>query len=221
MMKTLTKSILLFIIVGILVTKFFYNDIIFIINENISYLKDIHGKEPYYFEIIFFISYIILTSLSLPVALILGLLSGVIFDPVKAVFIVSLASSIGACVAFAISRYLFRSYLLNKYENQYRKINHGFTQHGAYYLFALRMVPLFPYFIINFISGLTTINVRIFFIISLLGMLPMTVIIIMIGNNLGNMILNNVDINTNLIILLSIFGLLPIISKIFFKKYFG
>ena len=221
MMKTLTRSILLFIIIGILVTKFFYNDIIFIINENISYLKDIYGKETYYFEIVFFISYIILTSLSLPVALILGLLSGVIFDPVKAVFIVSLASSIGACVAFAISRYLFRSHLLNKYENQYRKINHGFTQHGAYYLFALRMVPLFPYFIINFISGLTTINIRIFFIISLLGMLPMTVIIIMIGNNLGNMILNNVDINTNLIILLSIFGLLPIISKIFFKKYFG
>lgn len=221
MMKQLTKLIFIFIILGIVIVKFFYNDIIFVINENISYIKNMQSKDPYFIETIFFISYIIMTSLSLPVALVLGILSGILFEPIKAIIIISLASSIGATFAFIISRYFFRDYLLKKYSYQYENINYGFIKYGGYYLFALRMVPLFPYFIINFISGLTTIKINIFFIISLLGMLPMTIIIILIGNNLGEIILNNVNVNFNLIILLSILGLLPLTSKIFFKKYFG
>ena len=221
MMKQLAKFILIFIILGIVIIKFFSDDIILIINENIEYIKNIQSKDPYFVETIFFIVYIIMTSLSLPVALMLGILSGILFDPINAIIIISLASSIGASFALIISRYFFRDYLLERYKDQYETINHGFMQHGGYYLFALRMVPLFPYFIINFISGLTTIRVNIFFIVSLLGMLPMTIIIIMIGNNLGEIILNDASVNFNLIILLSIFGLLPLTSKIFFKKYFG
>ena len=105
MMKQLAKFILIFIILGIVIIKFFSDDIILIINENIEYIKNIQSKDPYFVETIFFIAYIIMTSLSLPVALMLGILSGILFDPINAIIIISLASSIGA--SFALIIYVF------------------------------------------------------------------------------------------------------------------
>jgi len=123
--------------------------IIIILNENISYIKNYQVSYPFRVEIIFFITYVFLTSLSIPIALILGLLSGMIFHNTTAILIVSFASAIGATLAFLISRYLFRDYLEKKYNKQYLKINSGIEKNSGYYIFALRMCVVFPFFMVN------------------------------------------------------------------------
>ena len=98
------------------------------------------------------------TIMILPLAFIFGLLSGIIFDIMTAIFLVSFASAIGATFAFLLSRYLFRDYLKDKYHNQYLKINNGIEKNSNYYIFALRMCVVFPFFIVNLLLGLTTIR---------------------------------------------------------------
>tara|TARA_B100000686_G_C16067001_1_gene607459 strand:- start:74 stop:574 length:501 start_codon:yes stop_codon:yes gene_type:complete len=163
--------------------------------------------------------YVLAATISLPVALILGLLSGMIFDIVTAVVIVSFASTIGATFAFLISRYLFRNYMEENFHDQYNKINSGFIKNSGYYLFALRMCLVFPYFIINLVSGLTTIKTSIFYIVSQIGMLPGTIIIILLGSNIAESINTNIGVGVETIILLSLLGLLPLLSRYLFKTW--
>ena len=160
-----------------------------------------------------------MTSLSLPVAFILGLLSGMLFDIYHAVLIVSFASSIGATLAFLLSRFLFKDYFQGVFSNQYEKINKGFMKNGVYYLYALRMIPVFPYFIINLTFGLTTMKASIFYIVTQIGMLPMTLLIILMGKEMFNVLTTDVAINSNMIILLLLLGLLPLVFKYFMRKY--
>ena len=96
-------------------------------------------------------------------------------------------------------------------------INSNFESNGGYYLFALRMSPLFPFFIINICFGLTKMKLIPFYIISQIGMLPGTVLIILVGRELSNTIITGNLFNTELIIYLSIFGILPLL----FKKIFN
>ena len=192
--------------------------IIIILNENISYIKNYQVSYPFRVEIIFFITYVFLTSLSIPIALILGLLSGMIFHNTTAILIVSFASAIGATLAFLISRYLFRDYLEEKYNNQYLKINSGIEKNSGYYIFALRMCVVFPFFMVNLLLGLTTIKPINYYLISQLGMLPATVIIVSLGDKIAGALTSDISIDFTLVMLLTALGLLPLLSRLFFKK---
>ncbi|MEC8996241.1 MAG: VTT domain-containing protein, partial [Pseudomonadota bacterium] len=169
--------------------------------------------------IFFFTIYVLATTISLPVATILGLLSGMIFDLTTAVILVSFASSIGATFAFLLSRYLLRDYCKERLSEQYEKINSGFIKRSGYYLFALRMCLIFPYFMINLVSGLTTIRTPVFYIVSQIGMLPGTIIIILLGSNIAHSITSNIGIGIEMILLLSILGILPLLSRYIFKQW--
>ena len=192
--------------------------IIIILNENISYIKNYQVSYPFRVEIIFFITYVFLTSLSIPIALILGLLSGMIFHNTTAILIVSFASAIGATLAFLISRYLFRDYLEKKYNKQYLKINSGIEKNSGYYIFALRMCVVFPFFMVNLLLGLTTIKPINYYLISQLGMLPATVIIVSLGDKIAGAFTSDISIDFTLVMLLTALGLLPLLSRLFFKK---
>ena len=192
--------------------------IIMILNENISYIKNYQVSYPFRVEIIFFITYVFLTSLSIPIALILGLLSGMIFHNTTAILIVSFASAIGATLAFLISRYLFRDYLEKKYNKQYLKINSGIEKNSGYYIFALRMCVVFPFFMVNLLLGLTTIKPINYYLISQLGMLPATVIIVSLGDKIAGAFTSDISIDFTLVMLLTALGLLPLLSRLFFKK---
>ena len=192
--------------------------IIIILNENISYIKNYQVSYPFRVEIIFFITYVFLTSLSIPIALILGLLSGMIFHNTTAILIVSFASAIGATLAFLISRYLFRDYLEKKYNKQYLKINSGIEKNSGYYIFALRMCVVFPFFMVNLLLGLTTIKPINYYLISQLGMLPATVIIVYLGDKIAGALTSDISIDFTLVMLLTALGLLPLLSRLFFKK---
>ena len=192
--------------------------IIIILNENISYIKNYQVSYPFRVEIIFFITYVFLTSLSIPIALILGLLSGMIFHNTTAILIVSFASAIGATLAFLISRYLFRDYLEKKYNKQYLKINSGIEKNSGYYIFALRMCVVFPFFMVNLLLGLTTIKPINYYLISQLGMLPATVIIVSLGDEISGALTSDISIDFTLVMLLAALGLLPLLSRLFFRK---
>jgi uncharacterized membrane protein YdjX (TVP38/TMEM64 family) len=217
------SEILVFILTVflIIITSIFFGkeDIIIWINKHLESLLELSNSDPLASKIYFFFVYTFLTSLSLPVAFILGLLSGMLFDIFDAVLIVSFASSIGATIAFLISRFLFKDYLRKIFNDQYTKINEGFMKNGAYYLYAIRMSPIFPYFVINMICGLTTMRTTVFYLITQTGMLPMTTLVALMGKEMLNVLTTDVGFNSNIIILLISLGLLPLVFKYVMRKY--
>lgn len=220
MMQNIKLSIILLIIslVAIALLSDFRAYIVLQLNEHMNLIKHYSSEYPVRVELIFFIMYVIFASLSIPVALVLGLLSGMIFDIKTAILIVSFASSIGATFAFLISRYLFRDYLIKKYNKQYIRINEGIKKNSEYYIFALRMCMIFPFFLVNLILGLTTIKTINYYLISQIGMLPGTIIIIILGDKLASTLTSTVSIDPGILILLTLLGLLPLVSRILFKK---
>ena len=220
MMQNIKLFIILLIIslVAIALLSDFRAYIVLQLNEHMNLIKHYSSEYPVRVELIFFIMYVIFASLSIPVALVLGLLSGMIFDIKTAILIVSFASSIGATFAFLISRYLFRDYLIKKYNKQYIRINEGIKKNSEYYIFALRMCMIFPFFLVNLILGLTTIKTINYYLISQIGMLPGTIIIIILGDKLASTLTSTVSIDPGILILLTLLGLLPLVSRILFKK---
>ena len=212
-----SKQYLYLVALLTLVIFFYYNNSLFekTILDNIVNLEDNYIQNPIFFMFAYFIVYVVLTTLSLPVALMLGLLSGFIFDLYSAVILISFASSFGATAAMLISRYLISDYINRRFSNEISLINNEVNEHGAYYLFALRMSPIFPFFVINAAFGLTKIKSLTFYLISQLGMLPGTIIIILIGSELNDFLIKGSPFSVDLVIYLTLLGLIPLL----FKKY--
>ena len=211
-------SIIMILLAIFLATFYQKTDLLPLLNDNLLLLKSLARDYPFESGVYFFTAALLLLSLSLPFALILGILSGIIFEPLKAIVLVSFSSSIAASVAMLISRYFFRDFLRERYSNQYESINNGFVRNGIYYLFAVRMTPIFPYFIINLLAGLTTIKIIPYYLTSQLGMLPMSIIIILLGRGLDEIILSNAKIDIGFVVLLSLVGIMPLVFKFLFKK---
>ena len=209
--KKLSISILLLliIIIGFVTSEEFNSYLV----ENIEKIKALYSNEPLIFTVFFITTYLIMTTLSLPVALIMGLLAGSVFNFYLAVVIVSFTSTIGATVAMSLARYIIRDYMTSKYKKYFEIINSNFRDNGGYYLFALRMSPLFPFFIINVCFGLTKMKLLPFYLISQIGMLPGTIIIILLGNELSSVLVSGNIISPSLVIYLTLLGLVPLLSK--------
>lgn len=214
------KKYTLFFLLGILIiVAYLYSGLLKqYLLLNIEVLKSLHKTTPIFFSLAYALVYTILVTLSIPVALIMGLLAGAIFDPLNAIIIVSFASSIGATAAMLIARYFAQSYVYDKYKYQLELINNHLVKNEKYYLFALRMSPIFPFFVINVCFGVTRIKAKIFYLISQLGMLPGTIIIVLTGGEVSQVLNNNKIFSVELIMYLTLFGLLPIVFKIFNKK---
>lgn len=133
----------------------------------------------------FFVVYVAVTGASLPGAAVLTLAAGAIFGLFTGVVLVSFASTIGASLAFLLSRYLFRDLVQSRFGASLRSINQGIDKEGAFYLFAMRLVPAFPFFVINLVMGLTRLRLWTFFWVSQLGMLAGTVVYINAGTQLA------------------------------------
>ena len=186
--------------------------------ENINFLISYYSEDTYLFLLIYFFVYVSLTAISIPIALILGLGAGFIMELYQAIILVSFASSIGATLAMLLARYFFYDLIDNKFQKEISLIKKELDNNGHYYLFALRMAPIFPFFIINAAFGLIKIKIWAFYIISQIGMLPGTVLIIMIGNELNELIISNNYMSLDLLIYLSLLGLIPLTYKKLFQK---
>ena len=156
----------------------------------------------------FFGVYVLVTGLSLPGAAILTLVAGALFGLLWGVVLVSFASTIGATAAFLASRYLLRDWVQARFGDKLKTINEGVEREGAFYLFALRLVPAFPFFLINLVMGLTKMPTRTYFWVSQLGMFAGTVVYVYAGTQLGQF-----KITAGLIAAFVALGVFPLVAK--------
>lgn len=157
--------------------------------------------------------YIMVTALSLPGAAVMTLAGGGLFGLVTGTIVVSFASTIGATCACLVARYLLRDWVQNKFGDKLKKINEGMKKEGGFYLFSLRLVPIFPFFVINLVMGLTPIRITTYFWVSQLGMLPGTIVYINAGKELAKLESLKSILSPGLLISFALLGLLPIITK--------
>ena len=167
-----------------------------------------HSAHPAGTAAVFFAIYVVVTGLSLPGAAIMTLVAGALFGLAWGTVIVSFASTIGATLAFLASRYLLRDWVQGRFGDKLKTINHGVEREGAFYLFALRLVPAFPFFLINLVMGLTPMKTRTFFWVSQLGMLAGTVVYVYAGTQLGQF-----RLSVGLVGAFALLGLFPIVAK--------
>lgn len=159
---------------------------------SLSYVKESQAKfEALYREntvsliAAYMIIYIVITSLSLPGAAVMTLAGGAIFGLPAGTAIVSFASTIGATLACAVSRFLLRDWVQGKFEDKISKINEGIRKEGAFYLFTLRLIPAFPFWLINLAMGVTRMRLFTFYWVSQLGMLAGTIVYVNAGKELA------------------------------------
>jgi uncharacterized membrane protein YdjX (TVP38/TMEM64 family) len=162
---------------------------------------------------VYMLIYIIVTALSLPGAAIMTLAGGALFGLVTGTIVVSFASTIGATCACIVARYLLRDWVQNKFGEKLAKINEGMEKEGGFYLFSLRLVPIFPFFVINLAMGLTTIRLVTYYWVSQIGMLPATIVFVNAGKELAKLDSLKGILSPGLLISFALLGLLPIITK--------
>ncbi|MFH1155407.1 MAG: FAD-dependent oxidoreductase [Pseudomonadota bacterium] len=157
--------------------------------------------------------YIVMAALSLPGATVMSLFGGALFGLWTGVVMVSFASTIGASLAFLVSRFLFRDYIQDRFRDKLKIINQGVESEGGFYLFTLRLVPLFPFFVINLVMGLTPISLPVFYGVSQLGMFPATVVYINAGTQLARIDSLQGILSPGLVFAFVLLGLFPLLAK--------
>ena len=173
----------------------------------------IYANHPLWVIGVFTLIYIASTTLSIPVATLLTLLAGSVFGFTTGLVIASFASTIGATLAFLLARFLFRDSLQQKFADKLQRINAGFADEGGFYLFAMRLVPIFPFFLVNFLFGLTPIKTRQFFWISQLGMLPGTAVYVYAGTELAAINQLQDIASPSLLLAFALLGVFPVASR--------
>ena len=162
----------------------------------------------------FFLVYAAMAALSVPAAaLVLTLAAGALFGVLWGSVLVSFASTIGATLACLLSRFLLREFVENRFPYAVDKVNEGIRSDGGYYLFGLRLVPLFPFFIINLVMGLTRLPLRTFYWVSQLGMLPATVVIVNAGTQLATIQSPGEVLSPGVAGSLALLGIFPLLAK--------
>jgi pyruvate/2-oxoglutarate dehydrogenase complex dihydrolipoamide dehydrogenase (E3) component/uncharacterized membrane protein YdjX (TVP38/TMEM64 family) len=178
-----------------------------------SAIEAYRQAHPVQTALVFFVVYVAVTALSLPGAALMTLVAGAIFGLLWGTVIVSFASSIGATLAFLASRFLFRDAIQRRFGDKLRAINQGIEKEGAFYLFTLRLVPAFPFFVINLVMGLTPIPTRTFYWVSQVGMLLGTIVYVNAGTQIGQIESLRGILSPTLLISFALLGVFPLIAK--------
>ena len=218
----LNKKILIFIFIALVfIVGFNYDEVLSfnLIKQKYGDIQLLINDRYLFYYLLFFLGYIVVTALALPISLLKTLLAGALFGLLPGVILTSFASTIGSTLCFLISRYLFKDIVQRKYKKYLDKVNLGIKEEGLLYLLFLRLSPIFPFFLINLTFGLTQMKWINFYWISQLGMLPATVIFVNAGNQLSQ--INNLEdiLTMKMIVSLSAIGLLPIVTKRIYEKY--
>ncbi|MBT6530712.1 MAG: FAD-dependent oxidoreductase [Betaproteobacteria bacterium] len=223
--KPYKKSLIITIVLSLAILGFFVfrQDILDILAQlNLQSLKDNYASLKIYFNdrpfqssLVYVAIYILVTALSLPGAVILTLAGGAIFGLWWGTILVSFSSTLGATSAFLLTRFFFRNYIRSRFGDKLTTINEGIKKDGAFYLFTLRLIPVFPFFVINVLMALTALKTWTFYWVSQLGMLLGTVIYVNAGTQLATLNSTGDILSIDLIISLCVVGLLPITAKLF------
>ena len=162
---------------------------------------------------VYFALYVAVTALSLPGAALMTLAGGAVFGLLWGTLIVSFASSIGATLAFLASRFLLRDWVMTRFGRRLAAIDAGVRKEGAFYLFTLRLVPVFPFFLVNLLLGLTAMKARAFYWVSQLGMLAGTVVYVNAGTQLAQIDSLAGIVSPGLLLSFALLGVFPLIAN--------
>ncbi len=209
---------LLIAFLAILVAGFFFFDIgrffsLDYLKSEQAALSALYEQRPFLVIASFFFGYIAVTALSLPGAAILTLAAGAQFGLLTGTIIVSFASSIGATLAFLVSRYLLRDTIENRFGEKLKTFNRNIEKDGAFYLFTVRLVPVFPFFLVNLVMGLTPLKTGVFYIVSQVGMLAGTLVYVNAGTQLAKIDSLSGILSPGLIFSFALLGIFPLIAK--------
>ena len=171
------------------------------------------GASPLAASAAFFAVYVLVTGLSLPGAAVLTIAAGAVFGLVWGLLLVSFASSIGATIAFLVARSLLGEWVQHRFGSYLEPINRGLERDGNFYLFTIRMVPVFPFFMINLLMGLTRIGVLPFYLVSQVGMLAGTFVYVFAGTQLADVHAVRDVLSPGMIAALTLLGLFPLVAR--------
>jgi uncharacterized membrane protein YdjX (TVP38/TMEM64 family) len=161
----------------------------------------------------FFSIYVVATALSLPGAAVLTLAAGALFGFWTGLVLVSFASTIGATLAFLFARFLLRDWVQQRFGVRLNKINKGVEREGPFYLFTLRLIPVFPFWLINLTMALTPIRTWAYYWVSQIGMLPGTAVYVNAGKQLGEINSMGEILSIGVVLSFALLGIFPLAVK--------
>jgi uncharacterized membrane protein YdjX (TVP38/TMEM64 family) len=183
------------------------------IQSNLDKIRAFHHSNPLSMILLFMSAYIAITAMSIPGAIVLTLLAGAVFGVWKGTILVSLASTIGATIAFLMSRYLFKESMMNRFRNKMGVINRKLKEGGNHYLFTLRLIPVSPFVVVNLMMGLTHVSTWSFIWITFVGMFPGNLVYVYAGRKIAEIKSPSEILTLPIILILTFLGLLPLILK--------
>ena len=218
-MKT---KIILVCAIGALLAAYFLLDLGQYLN--LEYLKSqkdslnaLYQDNPLLVSLIFFAVYLMVAAFALPAAAILTVAAGATLGFWNGLLVVSFASSIGATIAFLLTRYLFHDAIESKFGHRLSAINKGIEREGAFYVFGLRLVPLFPFVVVNSVLGLTKLNTWTFYWASQIGMLAGTAVFVNAGTQLAEIDSLGDILTLKFALSFALLGVFPILAKYLLK----
>jgi len=218
MKYTTVKRLGTAIFIALLLVGFFYFDLGRYLT--LGYLKEsqqrflaLYGRHAFEVIVVYMAVYIGTTALSLPGAAVLTLAGGAMFGLGVGTVVVSFASTIGATFACFVSRFLLRDWVQEKFGDRLKTINAGIEKEGLFYLFSLRLVPVFPFFVINLVMGLTRMELFSFYWVSQLGMLPGTLVYVNAGKELAKIDSPAGILSPGLLVSFALLGVFPLAIK--------
>ena len=183
------------------------------LKQSQSRFADLYNAKPLFVISSYMLIYILVTALSLPGAVIMTLAGGALFGLLTGTIVISFASTIGATIACFVSRFLLRDWVQKKFGDRLEPINNGIEREGGFYLFTMRLVPAFPFFLINLAMGITKLPLVQYYWVSQLGMLPGTIVYVNAGKEIGKIDSLSGILSPGLLASFVILGLFPITVK--------
>ncbi len=222
-MKHTSKLLLLVLVITVLVL---FNTLDLGRYLTLEYINSILDQARAYYQAnpvksisLFMLVYTLLTALSIPSAAVLTVLAGAIFGLTTGTLMVAVSATLGATLAFLFSRFLLQEWIAKRYANAYEQINKGIDKDGAVYLLSLRLTPIFPFFMINLVMGLTRMKTIVYALVSLFGMLPGTFIFVNAGRELSRIRELSDILTPSLIGSLTLIAVAPILFTMLFKFF--
>ena len=210
---------------GVAVAAFFYFDLsrflsLQMLKDNRDYLLSFTETHSAVAAALFVLAYVAVTGLSLPGAVIMTLAGGFLFGAVLGTLFVNLGATTGATLAFLVSRYLLRDWVERRFGKWLGPVQQGFAKNAFGYLMTLRLIPLFPFFVVNLVSGLTRMNVGTYVVATALGIIPGSFVYAYAGRQLGTINSLKDIASPGVIGALVLLGLLALVPNLY-KKWYG
>ncbi|MBN7798249.1 FAD-dependent oxidoreductase [Parahaliea mediterranea] len=212
------KRILVLLIIAALIGAWFVfglGDLLRLeaVKAHVETLQHWCAARPLLAGALYLLAYIAVTALALPGAALMTLAGGALFGFWYALLLASFGSTIGGTLCFLVSRWLLRDWVQDRFRHQLRAINRGFARDGTFYLLTLRLVPLFPFFLVNLVMGLLPVGAGRFYWVSQLGMLPATAVFVNAGTQLGQLESAAGIMSPGLLLSFALLGLFPLVAR--------